>query len=176
MESEFVGVFGSYNELIYEDLKEIDHTLKQIAELSSDASDQLYQGLDKVGLLFHRHKEIAASLASASGDQLSQEHRDLHDELYRGPEAFDAQKGQILRSMQATDMVHQLLGHCRARMNRIRKMSNEIERVTERRMEAFAAMVGEMQILLEDTRFKLDSELGKSVEQINVDEGEIEFF
>ncbi len=173
MESEFVGVFGSYNRLIYEDLKEIDNTLNQIADLTSDADNQIYNGLDKVGQLFDRHNQQLLEAARKNGVT---DTAVLEQLMSESQVEFVTEKNQILRSMQATDMVSQLLGHCRTRMNRIRKMSNEIERVTEARMEAFAGMVQEMKALLEDTQLKLDTEMNKAVEQITVDEGEIQFF
>ncbi len=166
METELNGVLGSYNRLVYEDLKEIDQTLTQVGQLTADAGDKLYSGLDEIGSLLAQEHEAV----------LSEDRTALEPLLQQNREAFMLMKGQMLRSMQVTDMVHQLLGHCRTRMNRINKMSGEVERVAEQRLEAISRMVQEMQLLLEETRNRMDDEVGKSVEQITVDEGDVQFF
>lgn len=171
-DKKMVGAFGTFNNIIYEDLQEINKTLDQIGVLSIDATDQLYDGLDEIGVVFNQHVEIVESVVE-NNDVNSDE---LKQKLAEGQAYFKKQKSQILRSMQATDMVQQLLGHCRTRMNRIRKMSGEIESVTNKRMEAFSLVVNDIQNLLQDTQMKLDNDVEKAVKQISVDESDVEFF
>ncbi len=173
MDSEFVGVFGSYNRLIYEDLKEIDKTFSQIVMLISNADEKIYGCLNEVQQLLERNDQQLLERVRESGMEDTTALEKLANET---ASHFAEEKNEILRSLQVTDMVTQLLAHSRTRMNRISKMSDEIERVAQVRMGAFTEMVQEMKALLDDTQFKIDSQPIKAVEQISVDEGDIEFF
>jgi F0F1-type ATP synthase delta subunit len=172
-ESQLPGILGSFNKLVYDDLKNIDTTLSQMSALTANAYNQFYENMELIGNAVDENYRL--SLLISSQDQ-TPEVKQLLQILGEAPEQFQVNKNKIMLSMQSTDMVHQLLGQCRKRMNHICKMSLEAEQVTENHVHDFSAMVNAMQTLLSEQRHKMEAELPSAVYQMTVEEGEIELF
>jgi GTPase Era involved in 16S rRNA processing len=172
-ESQVLGILGTFNKLVYDDLKNIDITLSQMSALTANAYSQFHESMELISNAVDENHRL--SLLIATQDQ-TPEVKQLLQILSDAPEQFQVNRNKIMLSMQSTDMVHQLLGQCRKRMNHICKMGLEAEQVTENHAHDFSAMVDAMQALLSEQRHKMEAEVPSAVYQVTVKEGEIELF
>lgn len=172
-ETSYGRVLGTFNSLIYEDLKVIDRTLSQVAELSGAAHDQIYFSIEEISNVIDECCNISSQVPF---EDQSIEVRELLQVLRELPNKFEADKDKMMLSMQATDMINQLLTECRDRMNRINRLSRDAGKVAGLFTGDVGALVASMQTLLSAQVIRMQEDFSSAVEQTNVDEGDIELF
>ena len=187
IDPKFVGVFESAAALIREEMGEIDLTLNQLGELSTNASFQVHEAVTSLtDLIDHQ-----AGLLTLFGEQLRElgigpecgldqvERESMNRELaelMENGKKLSEYMGQALRALQVADMQNQLIDHCQPGMARIEEVGDRIESVVSVQSDDANRLAHDLEVMLEDTRSRLSDERHRKVPQNSVDEGDIEFF
>ena len=186
VDPKILGLFGPAFELIREEVEGIDTTLTQLAKLSTDASYQVHEGVGKLtdlidhqsGLLTLFGEQIRQLSAEESCGLSEDSREELQQELstlMENGKLLSAYMGQVLRSLQAADMMNQLVDHCRPGMAQIVEAGKQMESVGDEHV-SIEMLQQTLEQMLADSKARLHNDELRPVHQDSVDEGDIEFF
>ena len=185
-DSNMKEIFDPANELIREEIEGIDVTLEQLATLLADATQQVHGGVEKLNdLIDHQSGMLtlfgerisllseneSCTIPESSRTELNEKLSTLMD----NGKMLSTHMGQVLRALQVSDMINQLVSHCRPGMEQIVAVGEHIMAADDESLST-----GEVQLklneMLEESRARLYDAEKRPVHQESMEEGDIEFF
>ena len=92
-ESQLPGILGSFNKLVYDDLKNIDTTLSQMSALTANAYNQFYESMELISNAVDENYRLSLLISS---EEQTPEVKQLLQTLGEAPRQFQVNRNKIM--------------------------------------------------------------------------------